>query len=217
MTIALDREARIGGLSLRLPALASLRLHQSWAAPQPASSTHGTEMWLADLDTPVRLSRWAQGFRSYDLGAFDAVGLAARKREILDAAGLDGGRVLMLAHPSDEVDTPRIHWVLDDEGQVVAHAVEIIQGGRRAGLFVAGCGSAHVTGSLEIDGLSVAAEGQLRVHLDDGGVRVGLQLTTSLGVPLVTISMTGTLASGSSRALIHSAQRTLTPQRVLAA
>ena len=67
------------------------------------------------------------------------------------------------------------------------------------------------------DGTPTETVGQLRAHLDADGVRVGLQLTSVDGSPVLTMSLTGTLASGSSRALIQSAQRAAASQRVLAA
>ncbi|MHA6751751.1 hypothetical protein ACX31A_12890 [Dermacoccus nishinomiyaensis] len=84
-------------------------------------------------------------------------------------------------------------------------------------MFVTGADGRHVQGQLVIDGTPTETVGQLRAHLDADGVRVGLQLTSVDGSPVLTMSLTGTLASGSSRALIQSVQRAAASQRVLAA
>ena len=217
MSMALETDTSFSDLGLSLPALARLRLHQTWTAPLPVSSTQAAELWLADLDLPVRLSRWAHGFRSYDLGAFTADEFAARKRDVLTACGRTDGRVLMLAQPARDAVAPRIYWVLEEDDTPVAHIAEIVHDGERLGLFVTGAEGRHVQGRLVIDGTPTETVGQLRAHLDADGVRVGLQLTSVDGSPVLTMSLTGTLASGSSRALIQSAQRAAASQRVLAA
>lgn len=217
MSMALETDTSFSDLGLSLPALARLRLHQTWTAPLPVSSTQAAELWLADLALPVRLSRWAHGFRSYDLGAFTADEFAARKRDVLAACGRTDGRVLMLAQPARDAVAPRIYWVLEEDDTPVAHIAEIVHDGERLGLFVTGAEGRHVQGRLVIDGIPTETVGQLRAHLDADGVRVGLQLTSVDGSPVLTMSLTGTLTSGSSRALIQSAQRAAASQRVLAA
>ena len=217
MSMALETDTSFSDLGLSLPALARLRLHQTWTAPLPVSSTQAAELWLADLALPVRLSRWAHGFRSYDLGAFTADEFAARKRDVLTACGRTDGRVLMLAQPARDAVAPRIYWVLEEDDTPVAHIAEIVHDGERLGMFVTGAEGRHVQGRLVIDGIPTETVGQLRAHLDADGVRVGLQLTSVDGSPVLTMSLTGTLASGSSRALIQSAQRAAASQRVLAA
>mgnify|MGYP002653307225 CR=1 FL=1 len=52
MSMALETDTSFSDLGLSLPALARLRLHQTWTAPLPVSSTQAAELWLADLDLP---------------------------------------------------------------------------------------------------------------------------------------------------------------------
>lgn len=205
MTTTPAGQPNLEALRLDLPMIAATRVHQTRTLPQPFSATHREHLWLADLDFPVRASRWARGFRQVDLGVFEKTELASHKRRALDACGLDEGRVLMLANPAPEATTPQAFWVLDDTDRCIAQAIDVLPHAEGRGLLVVGADFSTLEGTISTPARSEHVTGRLNSYLGQDGVRLGAQLMSSAGQPLLTVSMSGRLLAASSRELLQSA------------
>lgn len=204
MTVIHSGASALNNLTLRLPLVATMRIHESMNGVAEQKATDRVDMWLADLGQPVKLSRWATGFRTPELGVFSPAAMAERRATILDAtSSSEDCRVVLLAHPGIDSTLPRAGFVIDAFGRCVARTLEVQPHLEAGALIVADGSDTTVNTTLVIDGQHLPVTGTLRTHLDEQSVRLGLQLSSPDSAALMTISMAGRLTPGSPRTLLQ--------------